>query len=94
MLEIFFSSWDQQQTQEETMSALGVVGALRRDRCSGMNASALLGLLTGPLACLSPLPVVEGEEGRSWVVAALVCIPTNSVRGFPFLHTLSSIYYL
>ena len=23
-----------------------------------------------------------------------VCIPTNSVRGFPFLHTLSSIYYL
>ena len=26
--------------------------------------------------------------------AVLVCIPTNSVRGFPFLHTLSSIYYL
>ena len=24
----------------------------------------------------------------------LVCIPTNSVRGFPFLHTLSSIYCL
>ena len=23
-----------------------------------------------------------------------VCIPTNSVRGFPFLHTLSSIYCL
>ena len=22
------------------------------------------------------------------------CIPTNSVRGFPFLHTLSSIYCL
>ena len=21
-------------------------------------------------------------------------IPTNSVRGFPFLHTLSSIYYM
>ena len=27
-----------------------------------VNASALLGLLTGPLACLSPLPVVEGPE--------------------------------
>ena len=27
-------------------------------------------------------------------MAVLVCIPTNSVRGFPFLHTLSSIYYL
>ena len=24
----------------------------------------------------------------------LVCIPTNSVRGFPFLHTLSIIYCL
>ena len=27
-------------------------------------------------------------------VDVLVCIPTNSVRGFAFLHTLSSIYYL
>ena len=35
-----------------------------------VNASALLGLLTGPLACLSPLPVVEGEEGRSWVAVS------------------------
>ena len=26
------------------------------------------------------------------IVAALVCISTNNVRGFPFLHTLSSIY--
>ena len=26
--------------------------------------------------------------------AILVCIPTNSVRGFLFLHTLSSIYCL
>ena len=26
------------------------------------------------------------------IVAVLVCIPTNSVRGLPFLHTLSSIY--
>ena len=28
------------------------------------------------------------------IVAVLVCIPTNNVRGFPFLHTLSSIYSL
>ena len=28
------------------------------------------------------------------IVAVLVCTPTNSVRGFPFLHTLSSIYCL
>jgi len=28
------------------------------------------------------------------VVAAPVYIPTNSVGDFPFLHTLSSIYYL
>ena len=28
------------------------------------------------------------------IVAVLVCIPTNSVRGFPFLHTLASIYCL
>ena len=27
-------------------------------------------------------------------VPLLVCIPTNSVRGFPFLYTLSSIYCL
>ena len=24
-------------------------------------------------------------------MAVLVCIPTNSVRGFPFLHTLSAV---
>ena len=28
------------------------------------------------------------------IVAAPVYIPTSSVGGFPFLHTLSSIYYL
>ena len=29
-----------------------------------------------------------------FIVAVLVCIPTSSVRGFPFLQTLSSIYFL
>ena len=28
------------------------------------------------------------------IVAILVCIPTNSVRGFPFFHTLTSMYCL
>ena len=28
------------------------------------------------------------------IVAVSICIPTNSARGFPFLHTLSSIYCL
>ena len=28
------------------------------------------------------------------IVAVLIYIPTNSARGFPFLHTLSSIYCL
>ena len=28
------------------------------------------------------------------IVAVLVCVPMNSVRGFTFLHTLSSIYCL
>ena len=28
------------------------------------------------------------------IMAVLVCIPTNSVRGFPFLHILSGIYCL
>ena len=28
------------------------------------------------------------------IVAAQICIPTNSAGGFPFLYTLSSIYCL
>src|SRR5574337_870573 len=39
-------------------------------------------------------PVFSGISTLFSIVAVLVCIPTNSVRGFPFLHTLSSIYYL
>ena len=37
-------------------------------------------------------PVFQGISTLFSIVAVLVCIPTNSVRGFPFLHTLSSIY--
>ena len=35
-------------------------------------------------------PVFSGISTLVSLVAVLVCIPTNSVRGFPFLHTLSS----
>ena len=38
--------------------------------------------------------VFKGISTLFSIVAVLVCIPTNSVRGFPFLHTLSSIYCL
>ena len=34
------------------------------------------------------------EISTLFSIVATVCIPTNSVRGFPFLHTLSSIYCL
>ena len=50
-----------------------------------------LGLL-GSMAVL--LPVFEGISTLFSIVAVLVCIPTNSVRGFLFLRTLSSIYCL
>ena len=36
-------------------------------------------------------PVFKGISTLFSIVAVLVCIPTNSVRGFPFLHTFSSI---
>ena len=38
--------------------------------------------------------VFKGISTLFSIVAVLVCIPTNSVRGFPFLHTLSSVYCL
>ena len=40
------------------------------------------------------MKVKEESEKAGLKLNVLVCIPTNSVRGFPFLHTLSSIYYL
>ena len=38
--------------------------------------------------------VFRGTSVLFSIVDAPVYIPTDSVRGFPFLHTLSSIYYL
>ncbi|CAI9155653.1 unnamed protein product [Rangifer tarandus platyrhynchus] len=50
-----------------------------------------MGLL-GHMAVL--FPVFKEISTLFSIVAVLVCIPTNSVRGFPFVHTLSSIYCL
>ena len=38
--------------------------------------------------------VSEGISILFSIVAVSVCIPTKSAKGFPFLHTLSSIYCL
>ena len=36
-------------------------------------------------------PVFEGISTQFSIVAVVICIPTNSVRGFPFLHTLQHL---
>ena len=38
--------------------------------------------------------VFKGTSILFSIVAALIYTPINGVGGFPFLHTLSSIYYL
>ena len=48
--------------------------------------------LLGRMAVL--FPVFKGISTLFSIVVVLVCIPSNSVRGLPFLHTLSSIYCL
>ena len=39
-------------------------------------------------------PVFKGISTLFSIVSALVCIPTRSVRRFPFVHTLCNIYFL
>ena len=49
----------------------------------------------GLLGHMTDLNTVFKENSILYsIVAVLVGIPTNSVIGFPFLHTLSSIYCL
>ena len=48
--------------------------------------------LLGPMTVL--FPIFQRIFILFSVVAVPVCLPTNSVRGFPFLHTLSRIYCL
>ena len=40
------------------------------------------------------LLVFKGISVPSSIMVGLIYIPTNSARASPFLHTLSSIYYL
>ena len=46
--------------------------------------------LLGHMAVL--FPVFKGISTLFSIVVVLVCIPTNSVRGFPFLHTLFGVF--
>ena len=48
--------------------------------------------LLGHMAVL--FPVFKGIFTLFSIVDVLVCIATNSVRGFPLFHTLASIYCL
>ena len=49
----------------------------------------------GLLGCMAILfSVFQGVSTPFSIVGVPVCISTKSVRGFPFLHTLSSIYCL
>ena len=64
-----------------------------------LSVSILVSLLCMPSSGIAGhmavvFPVFKGVVRLFSMVAVLVCIPTNSVRGFPFLHTLSSIYCL
>ena len=39
-------------------------------------------------------PIFKGISTLFSIVAVLVCIPTNSVRGFPFLHPLQHLLFV
>ena len=55
------------------------------DMTEWLNCTELMAVL---------VPGFKGISTLFSIVAVLVCTLTNSVRGFPFLHTLSSIYCL
>ena len=77
---------------------LAIVNSAAIDTGVHMSLSSLVYLV-----CM-PRSGIAGSYGSSIssfkesplfsIVAVLVCIPTNSVRGFLFLCTLSSIYCL
>ena len=61
------------------ISAFIFFGYIPRSRITGSCGSSIFQFVWGTSILFS-------------IVAALIYIPTNSVRGFPFLHTLSNIY--
>ena len=66
--------------------ALAIINSAAMNIVVHVSLSILVSLVCKP----------SSEIARSYgtSIAILVCIPTNSVRGFPFLHTLSRFYCL
>ena len=62
---------------------------------TGMHVSFQIRVLSGIAESDGTLVLIfSGTSILFSTVAAPTYIPTNSVRGFPFLHTLFIIYYL
>ena len=84
---------------------LGCLHVLDIIICAAMNIGVHVSLSDLVPQCVCPgvgllghmavlFPVFKGVSTLFSIVAVLVCIPTNSVKRFPFLHTLSTIYCL
>ena len=84
---------------------LGCFRVLAIINSSAMNTEVHVSLSILVSSVCMPSSGIAGSYGSSIssflrnlplfsIMAVPVCIPTNSVRGFPFLHTLSSIYCL
>ena len=81
------------------IARLAIVNSAAMNIGAHVSLSILVSLVSMPSSGISGrmavlFPVFKGIATLFSIVAVLVCIPTNSVRGFPFLHTLSSNYYL
>ena len=70
------------------IGGVGYFELVFQDSCGIIPAVKLLGQKAVP--CL----VFWGNAILFSTMAAPICIPTNSVLGFPFLHSLVSTYYL
>ena len=76
---------------------LAIVNSTAVDSGVHMSLSILVSLGYMPSSGISGLYgnsilVFKGISTLFSIVAVPVCIPTNSIRGFLFLHTISSVY--